>query len=224
MQAKRFELSRTKGMSVSTEDLIADIKRVADELRSRSLTSTQYDENGEYSLTSVKRYLGGWPQALRAAGLDPSTFESNIADELLFENIERLWIQLGRQPRKRDLSTSNSKYSESPYHRRFGSWRRALEEFVAFVNSDEKSESLDGVASETNPNARTSPREPSLRLRFIVMRRDSFKCQNCGKSPATHANVLLEIDHIIPWSKGGQTLFDNLRTLCQDCNRGKYNL
>jgi len=224
MQTKRFELSRTKGMSVSSEDLIADIKRVADELRSRALTSTEYEESGEYSLTSVKRYLGGWPQALRAAGLDPSTFESNIADELLYENIEQLWIKLGRQPRKRDLTKPNSKYSESPYHRRFGSWRKALEKFVVFVNSEEKSEASAPAIPEANTNARSSPREPSLRLRFLVMRRDSFKCQNCGKSPATHANVQLELDHDIPWSKGGKTTFDNLRTLCGDCNRGKYNL
>jgi Homing endonuclease associated repeat/HNH endonuclease len=224
MQTKRFELSRTKGMSVSTEDLISDIKRVAQELRIRTLTSTEYEERGEYSLTSVKRYLGGWPQALRAAELDPSTFESNISDELLFENIEQLWIKLGRQPRKRDLTKPNSKYSESPYHRRFASWRRALEEFVAFVNSEEKSETFVAVTPETITVARSSPREPSLRLRFLVMRRDSFKCQNCGKSPATHANVQLELDHNIPWSKGGQTTFENLRTLCGDCNRGKYNL
>ena len=33
--------------------------------------------------------------------------------------------------------------------------------------------------------------------------------------------ILLEIDHIIPIAKGGQTVEDNLQTLCWKCNRAK---
>ncbi|HJB68761.1 MAG TPA: HNH endonuclease [Candidatus Fournierella excrementigallinarum] len=32
---------------------------------------------------------------------------------------------------------------------------------------------------------------------------------------------MLEIDHIIPVSKGGRTEEDNLQTLCWKCNRSK---
>ncbi len=58
---------------------------------------------------------------------------------------------------------------------------------------------------------------PSLRYR--VLQRDMFRCVLCGASSADGAK--LEVDHIIPISKGGKTEFSNLRTLCQDCNRGK---
>ena len=36
-------------------------------------------------------------------------------------------------------------------------------------------------------------------------------------------NLLLEVDHIIPISKGGKTEPDNLQTLCWKCNRTKSN-
>lgn len=58
----------------------------------------------------------------------------------------------------------------------------------------------------------------SKRIRFDVFKRDGFTCGYCGsKTP----NVVLEVDHIIPVSKGGKNNLDNLITSCFDCNRGK---
>ncbi|KAB2833205.1 MAG: HNH endonuclease, partial [Candidatus Brocadia sp.] len=57
-----------------------------------------------------------------------------------------------------------------------------------------------------------------------VMRNDNFKCRICGRSPATDQNIKLEVDHVKPWSKGGETVIENLQTLCSDCNSGKSNL
>jgi 5-methylcytosine-specific restriction endonuclease McrA len=31
----------------------------------------------------------------------------------------------------------------------------------------------------------------------------------------------MEGDHIVPWSKGGKTVPENLQMLCRDCNRRK---
>lgn len=57
-------------------------------------------------------------------------------------------------------------------------------------------------------------------LRFEVFKRDGFHCQYCGDCPP---NIVLEIDHIIPKSKGGSDIIDNLVTSCFNCNRGKGN-
>lgn len=61
----------------------------------------------------------------------------------------------------------------------------------------------------------------SKRLRFEVFKRDSFKCQYCGKSAP---DVVLHVDHIEPVSKGGDNDIMNLITSCQACNLGKSNI
>ncbi len=64
----------------------------------------------------------------------------------------------------------------------------------------------------------------SSKLRYQVLKRDNFKCCACGASPAKDSSVELHIDHIIPWSKGGETTLENLQTLCSKCNLGKSDL
>lgn len=62
------------------------------------------------------------------------------------------------------------------------------------------------------------PRSLSKRTRFQVFERDGFTCQYCGKQPP---DVVLHVDHIHPFSKGGSDDMDNLVTSCSDCNLGK---
>ena len=58
----------------------------------------------------------------------------------------------------------------------------------------------------------------SKKLRFEVFKRDSFKCQYCGKASP---DVVLEIDHIKPVAEGGKNEIMNLITACSECNSGK---
>lgn len=60
----------------------------------------------------------------------------------------------------------------------------------------------------------------SKAMRFEVFKRDSFKCQYCGKCAP---DVILHIDHINPVSRGGENEILNLITACEDCNGGKSN-
>lgn len=59
------------------------------------------------------------------------------------------------------------------------------------------------------------------KLRQKIKERDGFACKQCGASVSQEPHLLLEIDHIIPVSKGGLTTEDNLQTLCWRCNRSK---
>ena len=68
-----------------------------------------------------------------------------------------------------------------------------------------------------------TPRVIKDKLRYQVLKRDNFKCCACGASPAKDPSVELHIDHILPYSKGGETILENLQTLCSRCNLGKSN-
>ena len=57
---------------------------------------------------------------------------------------------------------------------------------------------------------------------WAVLARDKWKCLSCGRS-ARDDGVLLEVDHIIPRSRGGSDDMINLQTLCKKCNIGKSN-
>lgn len=50
-----------------------------------------------------------------------------------------------------------------------------------------------------------------------IMRRDNFTCMYCGKKSD------LTIDHVIPKSRGGGDVWENLTTACEKCNVKKGN-
>lgn len=58
----------------------------------------------------------------------------------------------------------------------------------------------------------------SKQTRFEVFKRDSFRCQYCGRGID---ETILEVDHIQPVAEGGTNDLINLITSCRDCNRGK---
>ena len=74
------------------------------------------------------------------------------------------------------------------------------------------------------------------KLKSQVVLRDKGICQICGKrgeivdlgwevkayeGKGHSYQHCFEIDHIIPESKGGQAILDNLQLLCRHCNRSK---
>ena len=220
----------------STEEVIEDIKKVASVLKKESITAREYDEYGTFFASTLVKKFGSWNRLIEMAGLSPSQ-NRDFSSEDLLQEIERVWILLGRQPTSTDIKNGISKYSLQSYSRRFGGWRGALQAFVEWVDTDdgtvteqEKCEDKPTVSDvkaepeKTDIRTRTTSRDINLRLRFRVMQRDNFKCCMCGASPAKDPAVVLHIDHIVPWAKGGETTFDNLQTLCSKCNLGKSDL
>ncbi|MBN9605377.1 MAG: HNH endonuclease [Actinomycetales bacterium] len=61
----------------------------------------------------------------------------------------------------------------------------------------------------------------TARLRSYIKDRDQHTCRLCGVSLAVEPHLLLEVDHIVPVSRGGLSTEENLQTLCWKCNRTK---
>ena len=215
-----FEL-RPYNKYITDEELLDDLRRVAHLLGARTVRYEEYPQHGRCASRVFETRFGSWNQALQAAGLEV-TLRQNIRELELFENLERVWRTLGRQPRREEMRKPLSAFSHGTYERRFCGWRAALQAFVAYANNtaDDPSPPI-GSTSNCIP---ATPRFPDLRLRFRVLARDSFKCQACGRSPANEYGVQLHIDHVMPWSQGGPTTIENLRTLCERCNIGKGDM
>ncbi len=54
--------------------------------------------------------------------------------------------------------------------------------------------------------------------RRTVLARDHYTCQYCGKQPLRKD---LTVDHVLPRSRGGRTVWENVVTACQRCNGRK---
>jgi hypothetical protein len=80
----------------------------------------------------------------------------------------------------------------------------ALAEFVSFAEVE-----------ETTYEDRLAKRRIPDPLRAEVLLRDGARCRRC------RTTINLEIDHVVPVSKGGRTEEPNLQTLCRRCNRRK---
>lgn len=225
----KFEL-QPHHRNISDEELLNDIKRIADKLGIKKLSSRDYDSNGaKYTAGTIGTRFGGWNNALKKADLQ-LVFQRNVEQEELFNNIEEVWINLGRQPVYRDIDGSLSKYSAYQYKAKFGTWRKALEAFVENTNTYIKESPAEEVEinnfepiheKERNVFKHKTKREASSRLKVQVLMRDGNKCRLCG---ITITGDNIHFDHIKPWSKGGETTLENLQVLCAEHNLAKGNL
>jgi CRISPR/Cas system Type II protein with McrA/HNH and RuvC-like nuclease domain len=65
------------------------------------------------------------------------------------------------------------------------------------------------------------PKRKRLRFnRINLFYRDDYTCQYCG-TKYDHGTKGLEIEHILPQSRGGKSSFENCVAACRDCNSKK---
>ena len=135
----------------------------------------------------------------------------NVPQEELLNDLKRVAKLINQQTVTAVIYDEKGRFGKTTILRRFGSWNKALEasglKVILTLNNKEE------VLWKIN-----------WRLRATVLIRDNCICKMCGASPAKNPSVELHIDHIKPWSKGGETEMENLRTLCSVCNVGRSNV
>jgi hypothetical protein len=212
--------------NVPDDELLADIKNCAEVLTKNSITAVEYTKNGAFGVNTILRRFKSWNAALEIAGLVAPN-RQNIPDSELFENLANVWISIGHQPFGREMDKSNgvSVIALGTYEKRFGSWNNALMAFDQYINNGIISDSKSEIKPSATPQAKKrTTRKVNWRLRAQVLIRDNCICQMCGASPAKNPSITLHADHVKPWAKGGETVLENLQTLCHVCNIGKSDM
>ena len=205
--------------------LIAAMQRAAKQLGKRTLTKAELYRSSTSCARALAREFPNWQAALEAAGLEPDTKSTRYSDEECFENLLTVWTHYGRAPFHKEMRLPPSRVGPKAYIIRWGTWLKALDAFVERSNQDSVDITIPSTPSNDEricvPKSRRTSREIPLGLRYKVLLRDGNRCLLCGRGPNSDSPAEIHVDHIKSWSSGGETILENLRILCRECNLGK---
>lgn len=229
-----------KNRGITDDELLEEMRRVADVVGRKDISSGDVKEHSPVDRNIFSKRFGSWKKAVELAGLEtrvPGAARREHSNEDLFENLYEVWAHYGRQPHYSEMNNPPSKIKSKNYTNRFETWRKALLAFIDYMDQNTSPDEKEEVEKLSVQNVETpkkiqqeiikkntkDSRNVPLGLRFKVLYRDDFKCVLCGNNPPASPGLVLHVDHIVPWSKEGKTVIDNLRTLCADCNIGRGN-
>jgi len=197
--------------SYDRESLIVELRRVAAKLGKQTLTWDDIDKHARICSPTVLRKFGSMQSAHEAAGLVPP--KRRLSDDELIRILDRLWTitdkESGRSPVYRDVKKHGMPVSANTIIMRFRTWKKALLLAARLGPGRPK-------VTKPAPLRRPVRRPMSDHRRFLVFKRDAYRCGICRRKGGE-----LEVDHVVPVCRGGKNTMDNLQTLCKRCNRGK---
>lgn len=101
----RNERTKSELKRIKNEDYYSDLQRIAKQLNKDTVLFEEYKQYGKYAAEYVFSRFKTWDKALLAAGLQPTGFaRSRIDEQALFDELERIWTKLGRQPTSTDIT------------------------------------------------------------------------------------------------------------------------
>ena len=133
------------------ELVVAELKRVAEELKRRSLSRSLFDKHATIASATVEASFGTWNEAIAAAGLVPlpqgglpksenrrlervgriaSTGNEMASDDELLDDLCRIADLTGRRPTGNQV-TAKGKFGRDVYQRKWGSIANAYEVALA---------------------------------------------------------------------------------------------
>jgi hypothetical protein len=217
-----FKLDGLGRIKHSKPEIIESLKRYAEVHGVDTIRMRQYDgwENRIVSTRYICHLFGSWGKALQAAGLR-SVKAAKLEFREMVEAFKACWKEHDAPPSRKQLEVYLEKHR---YPFRWSSYRMAYGGHVELARMIVAVQ--EGLIPESTlfKRLRRPSREPvSPNLRRKVLMRDHYRCVKCGADPKTDKTVKLEVDHVVPASKKGPSVLENLQTLCSICNRGKSN-
>lgn len=240
--SKAAQILRAAPRRISDEEMLDELRAVAMKIGQQTVTVEAFNKHGKMSPETIRRRFGSWEKALENAGMTICNLGRRYTDDDYFENLLSAWTHYGRQPTYSEMSDLPSRIRAKAYEAKWGTWRKALLAFIEIAERDDPAELVEEIEEspaesevpapvrgegKRNQRKAKTRRDPSesrhipLSLRYQILKRDSFRCVNCGKSPSTTLGCELQVDHILAYSRDGKTVLDNLQTLCKVCNSGK---
>jgi len=124
----KFELDKFN-RHIADEELIADLRHVASELKTDSLTTQEYKKYGKFGVTIFINRFGSWSNALAKACLKSGKSRTRIIakDEELITDLKRVSFKLKNDSVTRDEYNQHGKFHSATLQDRFGSWIKAKE-------------------------------------------------------------------------------------------------
>lgn len=120
--------------NIEPEDILRDLRRVADDTNGNSVIIPEYETHGDYGINTIAAKFGSWTNAVRKAGFTPAT---EITDEELLIDLRRIANEtVGDILLKSDYK-EHGEYSPSTALRRFGTWDEVVEK-VGATSGDQK--------------------------------------------------------------------------------------
>ena len=238
-----YDFQRHRVDRISREKIISELEATAKIFDFREFTCKEFSSTASIKHQTVLREFGDWSKAMsflrsHLSGknlilqprLNPKRIDY-ISDKEIFAEMEKVWNAIGHRPSKIEWDSADARFNYNTVRRHFDGWTNACLKFIEYkmggvILSDDVSVAKENSlpkSSELKIKEPEERREIPLKLRLKVLQRDNFRCVLCGKSPATNPGTILHIDHVLPFSKGGKTTAENLRTLCAECNWGKGN-
>jgi hypothetical protein len=113
------------------EQIIEEIRRVAEKLGTRSISAAQFNQHAQLSDSTARLHFGSWNAAVEAAGLNPipagpQKTPKRIDDDELLLDLIRLYNESGKPPTVAMIS-AKGRFSPPSYTSRWGNHLKAFE-------------------------------------------------------------------------------------------------